>query len=210
MRWELITGHTRNHVFQGEWDGKTLQDVVLFSPETISLSNTPLSYEFDYLTLENVNDGKIGEYHREILATAPSRARKRIRKNDVLFATVRPFLHGHALVNFVPENVIVSTGFSVMRSNGNIDPSFLYHLLFTIPFEQQIHELIVGSNYPAVNETDMFNIAVELPTLEEQQYIGAVLDGIDDEIGKLEAELEKQKLTRTALLQQLITGKIRI
>jgi len=73
-----------------------------------------------------------------------------------------------------------------------------------------ITRLQTGSNYPAVNDSDVFNQVVPLPTLEEQQRIASVLNACDQEIEILEYKLEAFKNQKKGLMQKLLTGKIRV
>ncbi|WP_133163964.1 restriction endonuclease subunit S, partial [Vibrio lentus] len=74
----------------------------------------------------------------------------------------------------------------------------------------QIDSLVVGSNYPAINSSDVSGLKVYCPTFEEQQRIASVLTVADREIEVLEVKLAHFKQEKKALMQQLLTGKRRV
>ena len=69
---------------------------------------------------------------------------------------------------------------------------------------------MVGSNYPAVNSSEVKKIKVYCPDRDERERIGRALDVADEEIKKLNAELVGLSLEKKALMQQLLTGKKRV
>ena len=109
---QLLTGQTRLPGFSGEWDVKRLGEVTDIDPENLG-SNTAPNYGFNYISLEDVDSGMLRSYSEQLFGTAPSRARRRLQKGDVLVSTVRPNLKSHLLFNIDATNWICSTGFSV-------------------------------------------------------------------------------------------------
>ena len=81
---------------------------------------------------------------------APSRARQMIRANDVLVATTRPNLNAVALVPKELDGEICSTGFCVLRSNGEVEPESLFAFVQAETFVRSLSELVKGALYPAV------------------------------------------------------------
>jgi type I restriction enzyme S subunit len=118
---------------------------------------------------------------------APSRARKVIRKNDVLIATTRPYLRTVALVPDAFDNQICSTGFCVLRSNESALPDWLFYFCLSDQFMQQIVPLMRGANYPAVTDKDILNAQIPVPPLSEQRRI---VERIKECMERLE-EMEK-------------------
>jgi len=137
---------------------------------------------------------------------APSRARRRIRKDDILLCTVRPGLQAHARIG--KEEIIpfvASTGFAVLRPNNREDSSFLYHQIFSNSVVAQLRAREVGSNYPAVNESDVRQITVFMPEPAQRRNIGKILDTIDEAIAKTDAVIAKLKQVRSGLLHDLLS-----
>ena len=97
---ELLTGKKRLPGFSGEWEVRRLGDVADTDPENLG-SDTRPNFAFKYIALEDVDVGTLRSYSEQMFRTAPSRARRKLRKGDVLVSTVRPNLLSHLL--FTPS-----------------------------------------------------------------------------------------------------------
>jgi type I restriction enzyme S subunit len=135
---------------------------------------------------------------------APSRARKMVKKGDVLFATVRPSLHRVAIVGEELDDQIVSTAFCVVRANPEkADSRFLYFKLLTSDFVQQVSEFERGASYPAVTDKDILDREILLPPLAEQRRIAAVLRKLQRAV-----ELEAAQERATRELKQSVMDQV--
>lgn len=83
---ELLTGKKRLPGFSGEWEVKQIQDISDVDPESLG-SDTRPEYAFKYISLEEVDRGTLKGWTEQVFAIAPSRARRKIRKGDVLVST---------------------------------------------------------------------------------------------------------------------------
>lgn len=111
---------------------------------------------------------------------APSRARKTIKKGDILVSTVRPNLNAVAIVPQNLDNEIASTGFCVLRPNKKIiDGKYLFYRTTTSDFIEKLTEKIRGAHYPAVSDRDVKAVKIPLPPLPEQHRIVEILDQAD-------------------------------
>lgn len=141
---------------------------------------------------------------------APSRARKDIRSNDVLFATVRPTLKRVALIPHELDGEIASTGYCVLRANEEkVEPTFLYDCLITDWFIDAIGKLERGASYPAVRDSDVFNTKIPLPPLVEQRKIAGVLGVVQRAIEQQEQLLQRTTELKKTLLHHLFTHGLR-
>ena len=75
---------------------------------------------------------------------------------------------------------------------------------------RQIEALLTGSNYPAINSGDVWNLEIPFPEYDEQAAIAEVLLDMDAEIAALEKRREKTRALKQALMQELLTGKTRL
>ena len=110
---------------------------------------------FQYVDVSSVSNTsfKITGATPTVGSEAPSRARKAIETDDVLFATVRPTLKRIALVPSEFDGSIASTGYSVLRCNKTkVEPWFLYSFLITDHFNSRMAGLERGASYPAVRD----------------------------------------------------------
>jgi type I restriction enzyme, S subunit len=207
----LLNGRVRLPGFNGRWEVKRLSELADVDPENLS-SNTNPDYTFNYISLEQVDAGRLLGYSEERFGTAPSRARRLLRDGDVLMSTVRPNLMAHLLFRGQVANAVCSTGFAVIRSRRNLsDAGYLFLHLFGRAVNEQIEKTIAGSNYPAINSRDVKALEIPIPpTVEEQTAIAAVLADMDAEIAALEQRRRKTQDLKQAMMQDLLTGRIRL
>ena len=186
---------------------RTLESLCSVNPETLG-ANTAPDFEFRYLDISSVTEGKIDWKATQVmrLFESPSRARRVVRRGDVLLCTVRPGLQSHAIIHDEQAPpVVCSTGFAVLRPKEDTDSSYIFHSLFGEPVAAQLRGLETGSNYPAVNENDVRGLRVPTPSPPEMRRIGAVLDSVDETVARTEAVIAKLKQVRAGLLHDLLT-----
>ncbi len=137
---------------------------------------------------------------------APSRARKVIRSNDVIFATVRPSLKRVALVPSRLDSQVCSTGFCVLRSKPDLlDPLFLYFYLLTERIQRRVEGLQDGATYPAIRDSDLLDQCIPLPSLPEQRAIARGLNTLQTTKEARERELALEHERKAVLMEYLFT-----
>ena len=166
---------------------------------------------FTYVDISSVDKDtkKIVEPQMLLVGDAPSRARKEIKANDVLVATVRPNLNGVAIVPPEFNNQIASTGFCVLRSDTEqLDPNYLFYFTQTETFISHLTELSTGAGYPAVSDEDILDTRIPLPTLTEQKRIASLLARADRlrQLRRTAHELD-ESLLQSVFLEMF--GKVR-
>ena len=137
---------------------------------------------FTYVDISSVDKDtkRITEPQTLLVGDAPSRARKEIKVNDVLVATVRPNLNGVAIVPPEYDNQIASTGFCVLRVDPEqLDPNYLFYFTQTETFISHLTELSTGAGYPAVSDEDILDTRIPFPPLTEQKRIASLLARAD-------------------------------
>lgn len=210
---ELLTGKRRLPGVSGKWIKITIGDeqYALIDQNTLPSTTQP-GYTFEYITLENVEKGRLLKTIPCKYGTSPSRARRIVKKNDILFGTVRPNLHSHLFIRHECADVVCSTGFCVITCFHNVlDPAFLYFKFYTKEVDSQVEAIISGSNYPALSSSDVKSLKIVIPSnLEEQIAIAQVLSDMDAEIEKLEKKLSKYQKIKQGMMEELLTGKIRL
>lgn len=157
--------------------------------ETNAKSYSPKeNWEFvNYLDTGNITRNAIDkiqyiDLHKEKL---PSRAKRKVQHNSVLFSTVRPNQLHYGIVKAQPKNFLVSTGFAVMDADTKLlDPDYLYYLLSSSDIVEGLHAIAEQSTsaYPSIKPSDIENLEVSIPDLATQQKISSVLVDIDEKI----------------------------
>ncbi|MFZ4438818.1 MAG: restriction endonuclease subunit S [Syntrophales bacterium] len=137
--------------------------------------------QFTYIDIAGVDGtkGKILSAKRLIGADAPSRARQVIQTNDTLVSTVRPYLRATATVSEDFDGEIASTGFCVLRPKQHYGYSWLYVLTRLQWFTERLNERARGASYPAVTDTDIFDLQIPVPEHEK------LLCLFDNEVNRL-------------------------
>ena len=93
---------------------------------------------------------------------------------------------------------------------GVTHPRYVYFHMFAGCVARQIEALLTGSNYPAINGSDVRALQIPFPDYEEQAAIAAILSDMDAEIAALEAKLAKARGIKQGMMQELLTGRIRL
>ncbi|MDP1624385.1 MAG: restriction endonuclease subunit S [bacterium] len=173
------------------WQQKTFGEILL-KTETVNPQAFPNS-EFDYVDVSSVSNQtyEIMETQRIRGKDAPSRARRLIKANDVIFATVRPTLQRIAIVPEYLDNQVCSTGYFVLRPKSIIGHKYMFYWLFSEYFMSQMEILQKGASYPAVTDAEVQSQSIPFPSLVEQQRIVAILDEAFEGIAIAKANAEK-------------------
>ena len=175
--------------------------------------DTDPDFEIRYVDIGNVDStGNIGELSNYSFGDAPIRARRRVRDGDVIISTVRTYLQAIAQVRNPPENMIVSTGFAVVRPRPEFDVNYCKYALREKGFLAEVEKRSVGVNYPAINAADLANIPVHIHPLHRQRAIAEYLDRETVQLHKLAAETRDTiallRERRSAVIAAAVTGQI--
>ena len=207
---QLLTGKARLPGFSGEWETKRVGDISDIDPENLPSGTNP-DFAFNYISLEQVDRGSLLGYSEERFWTAPSRARRVLRQGDVLMSTVRPNLMAHLLYYGQIPNAVCSTGFAVLRAKPSLSvPGFLFAHLFGHIVNEQIEKTLAGSNYPSISGRDVKLLEIPYPPVTEQAAIATILSDMDAEIAALERRRDKARTIKQGMMQQLLTGRVRL
>jgi len=188
------------------WKTTTLGEV-LQKTETVNPRKTP-NLSFRYIDVSCVSNQTFTIRETQELKgrDAPSRARRLVRTNDVLFATVRPTLRRIALVPDYLNEEVCSTGFFVLRPKPDVDHRFVFYFLLSDDFLSRMEALQKGASYPAVNDGEVRSQVIAYPPLPEQKRIADILDesfaGIATAKAATAKKLEELESLKGSLLHQ--------
>lgn len=186
-------------------DRVRLDALAHIDPDALSEATNP-KFRFKYIDISCASNGKLALPAESIeFGDAPSRARKILKDGDVIVSTVRPNLKAFAYCRLVGEPYIASTGFAVLRAKDNVDAYFLLSALLSDDLSKQIESHAVGSNYPAINSSDVRRLQIPAFAPETQRAIGRVLAAIDTTIEKTEALIAKYQQIKAGLMNDLFT-----
>jgi type I restriction enzyme M protein len=128
---------------------------------------------FTYIDIESVENGTGILSFNKVLnpKEAPSRARRVVKNGDVALSTVRPNLRAFAYLENLPENCLASTGFAILSANNKSLGKYLY---YSVHQDYMVEQMISKSDkgqYPSVTASDVKELEIYLPTIEEQESI---------------------------------------
>ncbi len=155
--------------------------------------DTAPEFEIQYVDISNVDSsGRIGDLATYRFVDAPSRARRCVVDGDVIISTVRTYLQAIAQIETPLANLVVSTGFAVVRPRpGTFVTRYCKYALREPTFLAEVERRSVGVSYPAINATDLANIPVYLHPLSQQRAIANYLDRETAQIDALVAAKER-------------------
>ena len=181
----------------GEWYEKELSQVCEINPSAKSLPET-----FVYIDLESVTEGKLLQKNKIFRNSAPSRAQRLLKNGDVIFQTVRPYQkNNYFFISGDEFDYVASTGYAQLRAHES--NKYLFQYLHHDSFVNRVLAKCTGSNYPAINSSDLSAILVEIPSLPEQHKIAEFLSSLDALIAAQADKLDALKTHKRGLMQQL-------
>ena len=150
---------------------------------------------------------------------APSRARKLVAKGDVLYSTVRPYLHNMCIVDrdfsCIP---IASTGFAVLTCHAELYNKFLFYYMMSPDFDAYANNTdnAKGVAYPAINDDRLYKALIPIPPLGEQFRIVSAIESVDASIRDYGAKEEALRTLNSSfpealkksILQEAVQGKL--
>lgn len=154
----------------------------------------------NYLDTSNITEGTIDTVVEYNLKEAPSRAKRKIKHNDIIYSTVRPKLKHYGIMKNCQENDIVSTGFTVISCHKDVNPDYIYTYL-TLPFiTDKLASIAEGavSTYPSIRPKDLENIEIKRLNIEAENKIAKLftmynelIQNKKNQINLLEKSVEK-------------------
>lgn len=191
------------------WEVKALKYVATLNDDDLPEDTDP-AYEINYVDIGSVSlERGIEKTEAMCFGEAPSRARRRVQSGDVIVSTVRTYLKAICPIGQPEENLIVSTGFAVVRPRRDMTPQFAHNALQSQTFIDEVISRSTGVSYPAINPSELQRIKISLPLSSEQELISGFLE---QEIGKLDALVEQQQLLiemleekRQVVISQVVT-----
>ena len=141
----------------------------------------------NYLDTGNITENRIDsiqliDVNKDKL---PSRARRKVKTNSIIYSTVRPNQRHFGIIKTQPDNFLVSTGFAVIDADDSVlNADFLYYLLSQPLLVESINAIAEQSTsaYPSIKPSDLEDLEIEIPSLEDQKKIADVLSSLYNKI----------------------------
>ena len=181
-----------------DWRTFRLGKIVLTNQSTYSPKE---DWRFvNYLDTGNITMNRIDEiqYINTSMDKLPSRARRKVKLNSIIYSTVRPNQLHYGIIKEQPENFLVSTGFAVIDVDfEKAVPDYIYYVLTQQEITEHLQAIAEQSvsTYPSIKPSDIENLELLLPDRKTQEKIVTILSSIDEKIkqnNEINNNLEQQ------------------
>jgi type I restriction enzyme S subunit len=209
---ELLTGKKRLPEFHGKWRMSQLKAIVQ-TPITDGPHLTPRFLEdgIPFLSVNNLIENRIDLSELRFISRADHEVfslKCKPRKDDILLGKAAS-VGKVALVELNIEFNIWSP-IAMIRINCDNVPRFIYYQLQGADLVEQIALLTNSSSQGNIGMGDIDTLVLQLPSLPEQIAIADILTDMDSEIVVLEAKFAKARQLKQGMMNELLTGKVRL
>lgn len=195
-----------------DWEVKTFGNFVTIvrggSPRPIQDYLTNNAGGINWIKIGDVNpeDKYIMKTEEKILPSGKARSRE-VHKGDFILSNSMSFGRPYILKI---DGCIHDGWLAIQNYTTTFDSDYLYYLLGSEKVFEQYISMAAGSSVQNLNKQKVSKLIVQIPSKSEQTAIANVLSSMDKEIEALEAKLGKYRNLKTGMMQQLLTGKIRL
>jgi len=211
---ELLTGKCRLPGFSGEWSkcklgslGALLKGTGISRNDSNSGNLPAVRYGELYTKHRNYVNSYFSHISKEVASNA-----QRVYRGDILFAASGETKEDIGKCSAIIYETAAYAGGDILifRPTAQLDPVFMGTLLNMADARKQRAEQGQGDAVVHIHADALSSISIMIPNIEEQQAIAEILIGMDKEIKLLERKLEKYRQVKQGMMQQLLTGKIRL
>lgn len=218
---QLLTGQTRLPGFSGEWEVKRLGDVLVFKNNgTFARADLMSQGSIKYLHYGDIH-GSSGVFLDATATQMPylpedkARNLDQLEDGDLVFADASEDYDGIGksieIKNIGAENLVAGLHTIAVRfQKSALTDGFKAYLQFIPSFRAHLLRLASGTKVYATQRGHIASAELKLPPIGEQTAIAAVLSDMDAELTALEARRDKTRALKQGLMQELLTGRIRL
>jgi len=194
------------------WRIVTIGDVCNANQESLSKKD---QWEYiNYLDTGNITKNRIDNIQLIDVSKdkVPSRAKRKIKSNDIVFSTVRPNQQHYGIIKEPLENMIVSTGFVVLSSKGMYSNDLIYLWITQEEVLDSLQAIAEQSTsaYPSIKPDDILSLKILLPSKRLLELLTKVIEVQNNLIWNNQQENKKLSEIRDTLLPKLLSGEIEI
>ncbi|WP_417237900.1 restriction endonuclease subunit S [Bizionia sp.] len=211
---ELLTGKKRLKDFKGDWEYKKLPELIWFQ-EGPGLRNWQFTDKgIKVINITNLVDGYLDltrtTRHISLEEFNKMYRHFEIDKGDVVMASSGNSYCKTSIIRDVDLPLVMNTSVIRFKPKDNYDFKFMFIYLKSYLFKDQIDLLITGGAQPNFGPFHLNKVDLPFPKIEEQKAIAHILSDMDSEIEALEIQLQKTQNLKQGMMQELLTGKIRL
>jgi type I restriction enzyme S subunit len=210
---QLLTGKTRLPGFSGEWEVKRLGEYGDFkggngfalkyqgkaTGEFPFFKVSDMNTEGNAMFMTNCNHWVSEEVRRLLGATA-------FPQNSIVFAKIGAAIFLERKKMLVRASCVDNNMMAFVFTRTDADPAFFYYRFLTI----ELGKLVSTTALPSLNGRDIASLKFGFPSSAEQSAIAAVLSDMDTKLEALEAKRDKTRALKKGMMQELLSGRIRL
>ncbi|KAF5424803.1 MAG: type I restriction enzyme, S subunit [Candidatus Methanomarinus sp.] len=165
------------------------------------------------IRLQNIDFGKF--LNKDIKYISPEKANElsyhSFIKGDIVLAKLGDPIGKTCIIpHFLKRGVVVSDVVRIRVDSKFSEKKFIFHCLNSFSVFYQLNKDIIGTTRPRVNLDQVRNLLIPFPPLPEQHHITEILTAADTYIEKEQTYLNKLQQIKKGLMQDLLTGKVRV
>lgn len=207
---ELLTGKRRLEGFRGEWEERYLGDITeIISGGTPKTSISEYwNGEIKWCTPTDITGCKtkyLYETEKSITHSGLKNSSATLLPKGALLFCSRATI---GEVRIAYDSICTNQGFKSLVVYPGINNEWLYY--WVIANKAIFLEKAIGSTFLEISKKDIQVVSIKVPTLPEQTAIANILSDMDSEIEALERKLNKYKDIKQGMMQELLTGRIRL
>lgn len=205
---KLLTGKMRVKGFDGKWKVRAINECMSFTPRPI------IKPTENYLALGLRSHGK-GVFHKTDFnpASIAMETMYEVKENDLIINITFAWEHAIAIVSKKDEGGLVSHRFpTYVFKTENAIPKYFRHFILQKKFKFLLELISPGGagRNRVMSKTDFLKLEIKLPSVQEQKEIATILDIATEELNQYQQKLETLQFEKKGIMQQLLTGKVRI
>lgn len=214
----LLTGKKRLPSFSGEWEEISIEEIGILTGAGVDKKNVKgedMVFLLNYLDVYNRSFINKSMLNQVVTANNQKIESCNIKKGDIFFTPTSEIFNDIARSAIALEDmdgVVYSYHVVRLRPFKGFHNMFLNYAFKTTHFENQANMFSEGSGTRYVITLKRFNkLTAKIPTdVEEQTAIATILTDMDAEIEALEQKLNKYQALKQGMMEELLTGKIRL
>ncbi len=211
---QLLTGKKRLKDFSRDWKAKELKNLIKHYGGTALEKFVSETANYHFISIGNYSiDGKYIDKNQRIEFNEKTK-KKLLNKNELVMVlndkTKTGDIIGSTILIDEDNKYIYNQRSERIIPNNELIPKFFWYLLNSIPIRQEVFSRSQGGTQIYVNFNSLISLKLKIPPLEEQQAIAQVLTTADQQINNLKQQISKLKQEKKALMQVLLSGKVRV
>ena len=205
--------HTEAGVIPEDWGVSSLGSL-LAEPPSYGINAPAVPFDGSlptYIRITDIrNDGQFRPSPK-VSVNGGEGGRFLLRLGDLVFARTGASV-GKSYLYDLKDGPLVFAGFliRVTPDASRLQPAYLAYYVQTQPYWEWVANNSARSGQPGINSREYGSLRLPLPPLPEQHAIATVLSDMDSEITALEQRLDKTRAIKQGMMQQLLTGSIRL